>query len=241
GSLLSVVVEPRYFQTVWFKASIIVAAGLMMLAAQRFRQARRRDLERLRVQIASDLHDELGSNLGSIALKTELLTEWDGLDAPQRAELSEINQVALETANQLRDVAWFINPEFDTLGGMILRMQEVAARLLDGRQWEITVEPMEKERRLRLEIRRNLFSNYKEILHNIAKHSSASRVEILVAERNGSFELIVRDNGCGFDPQRAQSGAGLRNLQRRTLDLKGELFIHTNPGKGTEVRVVAQI
>jgi signal transduction histidine kinase len=88
---------------VWL--SIAIGIGLAACAGVviiRSRRARLRDTARLRERIASDLHDEIGSNLGSIAL----LSEIGGNDE----DLAEINRVARETAVSMQDIAWVINP-----------------------------------------------------------------------------------------------------------------------------------
>jgi len=82
---------------------------------------------------------------------------------------------------------------------------------------------------------------FKEILHNIARHARASRVDIDIQIAARQFELSVRDNGIGFDEAVVRAGNGLKNLRRRAADLGGTITIDSRPGTGTTVTVRAPI
>jgi signal transduction histidine kinase len=72
------------------------------------RQARRREIERLRVRIASDLHDDVGSNLWSITLLSRILAKQGSLGAEEQQDVNEINRIAVQTSNAIRDIIWLI-------------------------------------------------------------------------------------------------------------------------------------
>ena len=75
-----------------------------------------------------------------------------------------------------------------------------------------------------------------EALNNITKHANASAVTILLKRRKGSVILEVVDDGCGFDPKKANSaGMGLRVMQERVNHVDGKVVIRSAPGKGTKV------
>jgi signal transduction histidine kinase len=82
---------------------------------------------------------------------------------------------------------------------------------------------------------------YKEILHNISRHSHAKHVGIAVEITPGKLLLRVQDDGVGFDEGLTRAGNGLTNLRRRTTDLGGTLDIQSAPGGGTKVTVSAPI
>jgi signal transduction histidine kinase len=82
---------------------------------------------------------------------------------------------------------------------------------------------------------------FKEILHNIAKHARATRVRILVKVSSNQFRLSVEDDGAGFDESQVRRGNGLKNLRRRAADLRGELQIQSQPGRGSRFTVTASI
>ena len=68
----------------------------------------RREIERLRVRIASDLHDDVGSNLWSITLLSRILAKQGSLGAEEQQDVNEINRIAVQTSNAIRDIIWLI-------------------------------------------------------------------------------------------------------------------------------------
>jgi signal transduction histidine kinase len=77
-----------------------------------------------------------------------------------------------------------------------------------------------------------LFRIAQEQLKNILKHSKASQVDIYLQSKDGSVQLVIKDNGIGFDPKQTQRGIGLSNIYERTRFYNGKVDIQTAPGKG---------
>jgi signal transduction histidine kinase len=123
----------------------------------------------------------------------------------------------------------------------LLRMKETVRRMLAGIPCNFTVTGSETQGKLSLEFRRNIFPMFKEILHNIGKHASATHVDIAVQIAPNRFTLSVIDNGIGFDQTVAASGSGLKNLRRRAADVGGELTIHSRLAAGTTIQFSAPI
>jgi signal transduction histidine kinase len=155
----------------------------------------------------------------------------------ERDDLEEINSVALRTANDVRDVAWFINPDFDTLTEMSARMREVAGRMLPELNWKFDFADR-TDYKLTLEFRRNVFFIFKEILHNIVKHAKASEVAIRAHDDGKRLIMEVQDNGVGCPTEKAGS-QGLRNMRRRAKEIGGTIEVHSIPDAGTRVRLEA--
>ncbi len=235
GASLGVVVAPAFHQTYWFRLLMFAAVAGVVSTVYRLRLSRLRQLARLRGRIAGDLHDEIGSNLGGIILLSELAQQATALPPDARASLQEINATAQRTACAMRDIVWFLNPDFDTLADMVARMREFATTLLSGVACEFAAPDLALTPTLTLEFRRNVFFAFKEILHNIVKHAEASRVSIRIEVRGRQFTLRVHDNGHGFDLAQATSGHGLRSLRRRAAELGGQLTAESGPGKGTTI------
>ena len=234
GALAAITILPRFTETAWFRALIVAICGAWVLIAYRVRVAQLKSVNDLRLRIARDLHDEIGANLGSIGLNTDLLMNDEGITSAQRHDLSEIRGVASQTAQAVRDIVWFTNPNFDNTTGMIRRMRDVATLLMAGRKctFEVANDPGTE---LALEFRRNVFSIFKEALHNIVKHSQATQVEIRINLAGEVMEMIISDNGRGFDPATGSSGNGVANLRRRAEEIGGTIEIESGAGKGTRI------
>ena len=85
----------------------------------------------MRSRIASDLHDEIGGNLSSIALIGQVLQDKLKPRPPLEKKLQEIPRIARLTAESMRDIVWFINPENDDMDKLLTKMRETANLMLD--------------------------------------------------------------------------------------------------------------
>ena len=240
GAGLAIVVVPFWWQTNWFR---VAAAGVVVSALgglYRLRQNRRREIERLRVRIASDLHDDVGSSLWSITLLSRMLTQHGGLSSEGQQDAHEIHRIAVQTSNSIRDIIWLINPAFDSLQDLVLRMKDAAGTMLGGAEYRLTCDGVNLARKLPPDFRQNLFFLFKEALTNIAKHARATEVEVKLEERLGQWRFVLRDNGVGFDPTAETAGNGLKNLRARAMKMGATLEIASWPDQGTELVLTAR-
>jgi ligand-binding sensor domain-containing protein/two-component sensor histidine kinase len=235
GAGADIVLLPHLWQTWWFKALLGAGVALGAFGLHRIRLAQLRQLEALRLRIAADLHDEVGSNLSAISLLSRKVQKSGAADEEAREDLAAIHRIAARTANSIREIVWFINPEYDTLQDLVLRMEEATKTMLAGVDCQFQSSQADYSQKLPLQLRQNLFLLFKEALTNVAKHARASRVEINVAERDHTWQLSIRDNGVGFQPNAAHNGNGLKNLRQRAARLEGTLEIKSQPGEGTHV------
>ncbi len=207
---------PHFWQRWWFRAVIIAALiGFAWLAYNR-RMARLRELERLRLRIARDLHDDVGANLASVALIAEAMEKQPAFGDP-----ADLKRIALQTIDALRDIVWFIDPARDRLGDLVTRMRDTAPMLLTGIKYDFEAVVPNPDLNLPPAFRRNVFPIFKETLHNIASHARARQVSIALDCRDGLLRLKVQDDGVGFDEQKIIPGNGLRNLRRRAAEMNG--------------------
>jgi len=239
GTAVAVVILPHFWQTWWFQPALLVLAAGGLTVLYRIILLRRREIERLRLRIAADLHDEIGGNLASIALLSQLGEK--SMDKAGYSELSEIHRIALLTVNGIREIVWFINPEYDTMPELVARMRDVAAQMLVGTTYKFDSSASPGGGKLSLDFRRNLFLIFKEILHNIVEHSCAARIEIALRETQGTLLLRVADDGRGFDPSAVSRGNGLKNIRLRAAQLGGTVEIARGETSGSVVTVTVKV
>ena len=223
-------VLPHFWQRWWFRGVVILLIIGLAWFAYYVRMARLRELERLRLRIARDLHDDVGANLASLALIAEAMEKQ-----PTFGDPADLKRIALHTIDSLRDIVWFIDPARDRLGDLVSRMRDTAPTLLTGIKFDFEVFITNPDLNVPPAFRRNIFPIFKEALHNAAAHAHASKVNIRLDCRDGALRLRVADDGTGFDEARITPGNGLRNLRRRAAEMNGALRIHTGPGQGTTV------
>ncbi len=201
---------------------------------------KRRVVEELRSRIARDIHDEIGSGMGTISLLSRMAQDGDWEDAKE--DLREINRLSMAMAESVRDIVWFNRTDVDTVRDLLMKMRETAESML-GKQMEIHFQTLGAElvRPMNSEVRREIFLIYREALHNILKHAQANKVEIRAGLEGGEFVLGMRDDGKGFDLTREKSGAGMGSMKKRAESLKGALQVETSPGGGTNLVLRARL
>ena len=241
GVALRLTVTPPFWQTWWFRGLALMMMVALLTAAYRYRVAQLLAMERIRMRIARDLHDDIGSGLSSIALASELISQDTGLHDDRRRRLAQITGKARLMATALTDIVWLVDPEHDQLDDLIEHLEEVTRTLLVGIDYRIDRSAAPMLHRIHPEFRRHVYLIYKEILHNIVKHAQATHVTVTMQRDGRQFVLRVADDGVGFDPEQASRGHGLKNMQTRAHQIGGTLTLTGRPGEGTSVRLDARI
>lgn len=235
------VIVPPLWARWWFMAAGVVCVLGMLYTLYRYRLTRILEMERLRMRIASDLHDDVGTNLSSIIVASQIMQRRSGLTDDQRSHLDELRSTATRTQEMLRDIVWLLSPRNDSFDDFVLKLREIAGRLLPETPCTFDVSGGEEWERLGLEFKRNVVLFLKEVLNNVARHASAGKVEVEMKLSGAMFSLRVRDNGRGFRTDTHPSGNGLLNLRQRALSLGGSVTINSAPGKGTDIGLFANI
>ena len=122
--------------------------------------------------------------------------------------------------------------------GLVFAVEEVASALADGGPRRIAVRTTGAERRLDRQVEFHLLRVAQEAMTTAVKHGAATAVEVEIRYAPDSVELVVRDNGGGFDPGAwPANGAhfGLLGMRERAAKLRGELRIESAPGAGTTI------
>ncbi len=235
GASISFIITPPYWQAWWFR---ILVAGLFastIYAVYRYRLRKLLEVERLRLRIADDLHDDVGSNLSAIAMVSRAVQRAPELTPTSKAKIAEIYNTAVLTSQGMKDLVWFIKPENDSLGDLILRMKDTASTLLSETELHFHSPKPDDSRAIAIDFKRSVFLAFKEIVTNIAKHAMATKVEINVTLIEGMFEMRIADNGKGFVERDTQPGNGLQSLRKRARSIRGTCEITSLPGNGTTV------
>jgi ligand-binding sensor domain-containing protein len=239
GAVAEITLLPHFWQTSWFHVSAALAAGLVIFGLHRFHVAHLREIDRFRLRLAADLHDDVGSNLSTISLLSRR-AQKSAAGKGAVEDIATIHRISRQTANAIREIVWLINPEYDTMQDLVTRMKDAADSILTGIDCRFEAPPAALSHKLTLQFRQNVFLLYKEALTNVARHAQASRVDIAVAQHDHTCEVRVHDNGVGFDPQASHNGNGLKNLRLRAAKLKGELTIDSGPDRGTTISLSAK-
>ena len=234
----------------WFWPSMVFYIALLAAAIVYFWQMynfrQRMKLQNIRHQIAADLHDEVGSTLGSIAIFTKLLRKNFAQLAPESLPiLDKILSSSQETIENLRDTVWAINPTNDDFNTLIEKMRSFSHQILTAKEINVQFHNtfdenphLSKNLKISMEQRRNAYLMFKEAIHNIVKHTEAKNTTITIQKDRDGVVLTIQDNGKGFDPTQTHEGNGLKNFHKRATECFIQLTIDSKPTIGTTIKML---
>jgi ligand-binding sensor domain-containing protein/signal transduction histidine kinase len=256
GASLLLVFMPHYWQTWWFRFAMVLAvvgmAGGTALYFTRRRMQRklelleqRHALEKERGRIAKDIHDDLGSSLTRIMMLGERAEEGLGKREDVEVHVRKIVDSARHTVQSLDEIVWAVNPENDTLEGLVEYITHYADEFFENTDVGCRLEmPVEMPLALPAEVRHDLFLAVKEAFNNILKHSRATEVRVRVSEAAGEVQIVIEDNGRGFDLHagvNGRQGNGLKNMRERIEGLGGRFELISAPGQGTKIKFTGKL
>jgi len=203
-------------------------------------------LQQMRNNIASDLHDDVGSTLSSIGIYSQLASkEMASNPAASKEILEKISKATQRMMEAMSDIVWAIHSRNDEGVGLFVRMKLFATERLSlsGINYEMDVDEAAEKLSYSMEARRNLMLLFKEIINNAAKHSNAKTVTCRVRLEESKMVFIISDDGVGFDTSNVRKGQGLPGYEARSHAMGGNYNIDSsNPGTVVTIRIpVSQI
>ncbi len=250
-SRLSFTVTPPVWRTWWFATLVAAILASGAYAFYRARVAHFVALERVRTNIAIDLHDDIGASLSRTAILAEVVQRDVAPGNPAAAErLDQIARSAREVVDGMADVVWSLDPDKDEFGELVTRVRAFASEVLPPYGVAFSVDgPSDAATlatKLGAEPRRQAYLVIKEAVLNVARHAGARSASISVGLRAGSIEAVVSDDGRGFSVEaagarRSFGGNGLRNMKARASRRRGTFKLDSQPGRGTTIAITIPV
>ncbi|MEO0735128.1 MAG: histidine kinase, partial [Bacteroidota bacterium] len=234
--VLGITIVPPFYQRWWFYLTCLVVLTGIIYGIFKYRLEQALKVERLRVKISSDLHDDVGGMLSGLAMQTEILELTATEETkPKLARIADLSRSAM---SRMRDTVWAIDARKDKLENLVDRMREHAAETLSSRnfQYAIKLDTLDLKKNLATDVRQHLYLIYKEAITNVAKHSRGDTVNVTLSGRRG-FTMTIHDNGAVEEKDYKTTGLGLSNMRMRARAIGGELEISTEEGYLLRVRL----
>jgi signal transduction histidine kinase/Tfp pilus assembly protein PilF len=184
--------------------------------------------EKERCRVAQELHDGIGGLLAGIQMRLSMV---------QADNIADIEVMTKEAASEIRRTAHNLMPE-------ILQRCSFAEAV------DIYCENLSQAGKLRVDLliheplpisdkytELSLYRIIQEVLQNIVKHAQATSAVVQISQLSHKLNVIIEDNGKGFDTLKTGKGLGIHNLHLRAKKLKGSLTIESAPGRGTIVTI----
>jgi signal transduction histidine kinase len=244
----------------WQRRWVIAAGAVSLLAviggAVRFAENRRMKgrlrrleqqnlLERERIRIAQDLHDEMGAKLCRISFLSEHAARFEPGSGQVQQQIVTIAHDSRELLHSLDEIVWAVNPHNDTLEHVASYIGQYTQDYFQatGTACELDIAGDLPHLAVSSQIRHHLFLAVHEALTNVLKHSGATLVKVAVACNGAGLQIKVEDNGRGFipgavpmiSPKGEDARDGLRNMRQRIEAVGGRCSVNSVPGHGTAI------
>jgi len=237
--------------TLYSLAAMTMAAGTVrMVSDRRLRRhmaglEQQRAMERERMRIARNMHDEIGSKLTKISFLSERLKVESGQNGTAGDKVDSIATTSRDLLKALDEMVWAVNPRNDTLEQLASYLCHYAREYFHDTavDCELRVQSELPSWNLSAEFRHNVFLAFEESLSNVLKHARATRVGVHIQVEQETLHIDINDNGIGFalaarNGESAGGGrSGLTNMRQHLADVGGSCDIQSQPGQGATVEL----
>ena len=200
------------------------------------------ELEKVRIGIASDLHDNIGATLSSIHIYTDSVQkniEKGNMPVALKI-LNQISNDCRESIDNMSDIVWAINPKNESLNRMTVRMKSFTNNILGakGIKSSFSIDDQIEKQDWEMIKRKNTYLIFKEAINNASKYSNATEIQIKIYTELNQIILEIIDNGIGFNANNQYHGNGLGNMQNRAIEMNGELKIISKENEGCQIKLI---
>jgi signal transduction histidine kinase len=185
-----------------------------------------------RRRLARELHDETGQALTSILLGLR------ALEGSGRTDVDDLRELVVATLQDVRRLAVQLRPKALDDFGLVPALERLVQTFSESSGISVDLEAQLGEERLPNDVETTVYRIVQEALTNVVKHAEASRVSILLVQRDATVTAVVEDDGRGFDSAAVRDDSlGLEGMRERAELHDGRMTIETAPGSGTTLRI----
>ncbi|MCW3091469.1 MAG: signal transduction histidine kinase [Ferruginibacter sp.] len=278
GTFISITINPPWWRTWWaYTLTVLLCAGFIY-AVFRYRLNKIRIQHELelqqhkasqleiesrqallyeRLRISRELHDDIGSTLGSISIYSEVARKRTEKNENADEVLFKIGLVSRELIDKMSDIVWSLNPDNESFEQLQDRIITFATMMLTPHniKYDFDADERLKELHFTGEQRKNIFLIFKEALHNVVKYAGCKTVNISLCVKNNHLTMSIKDDGKGFDavktivnngpsnasPLGSIGGAGIKNMHARANAMDAKLSINSKINEGTSVQLTVNL
>lgn len=194
--------------------------------------------EKERGRIAQDLHDRLGSMLSAIKMQFSVLEgKVERLEDGQRERYQKVYGMLDEAVSEVRRVSHDMARGALSNAGLGPALRDLCETLRAPGKLDVELDLFGMDDRLDQRTEIIIYRIIQELVSNVLKHAKADRLSIQVTRARTSVNVIVEDNGVGFDPMNVVGGLGLSGARARAAELGGVVHVDPKPGHGTSVTI----
>lgn len=238
AATIRIIINPPFYQTWWFVTLIVIIIVFFIYYLGTIRVKSQLEIEKLKLKIASDLHDNIGAGLTEISILSEVAERTEGHSSSiVKKDLQKISETARHLVDSMSDIVWVVNPQRDSLHDLIVKLKDSYNEFFSSIGISFQVNNVEKsdDIKLPMDYKQNLLLMFKEAINNAIKYSGCKKLKLEAFFRNDVIEIILKDDGAGFNLNEVKFGNGIRNMENRAKKIKGKLSWKSEIGVGTTV------
>jgi signal transduction histidine kinase/ligand-binding sensor domain-containing protein len=248
----SFIINPPWWGTIWFKALVAILLIYIsyliykirlkqILAKAKIEKQISEKMLHERLRISRELHDDIGSALGSISIYSEVAKNRTEKNENAEEVLSKIGITSRQLIDKMSDIVWSLDSANENFEQLQNRMKTFLAMILTPLNliYDFFVGEEIKKIQLSDEERKNIFLIFKEAIYNIVKYAECNKVDIILNMEDEVFKMLIRDDGKGFDVNSndAYNGNGIRNMYARAKDINAIFILHSKKSEGTTIEL----
>jgi signal transduction histidine kinase len=249
GAAYDFSIAPAFYQTSWFLVLCAAVCVLLLWSAHQFRlrqmhvRMNAAFQERLaeRTRIAREMHDSLLQNLSGVSLQLDGISKSPSLPDTARRRLHDIRDDAEMCLREAREFVWDLRAPMLEEMDLSRVLREAGERIISGQpvNFHVTVDGRPRPAPARLQ--QHLLRIVQEATRNSVRYSQAKEIQMNIAFLPpGLIQVQMRDDGCGFDMEKASREFGhwgLATMRERAQQMGAELKISSAPGCGTRIEI----
>lgn len=248
----SFTINSPWWGTIWFKALVAILLIYIsyliykirlkqILAKAKIEKQISEKMLHERLRISRELHDDIGSALGSISIYSEVAKNRTEKNENAEEALSKIGITSRQLIDKMSDIVWSLDSANENFEQLQNRMRAFLAMILTPLNliYDFFVAEEIKKIQLSDEERKNIFLIFKEAIYNIVKYAESNKVDIILNMEDEVFKMLIRDDGKGFDinSNDAYNGNGIRNMYARAKDINAIFILHSKKSEGTTIEL----
>jgi ligand-binding sensor domain-containing protein/signal transduction histidine kinase len=278
GTFISITINPPWWRTWWAYTLFALLFAVFIYSLFRYRlnkirmqheivlqqhKASQLEIESRqallyeRLRISRELHDDIGSTLGSISIYSEVAKKRTEKNENSDEVLFKIGLVSRELIDKMSDIVWSLNPNNESFEQLQNRIITFATMILTPQniRYDFNADEKLKELHFTGEQRKNIFLIFKEALHNIVKYAACKTVNITLCVKNNHLIMTIKDDGKGFDatatigsnglskasPLGSMGGTGIKNMHARANAMNAQLSINSKIAEGSTVQLTLNL
>jgi ligand-binding sensor domain-containing protein/two-component sensor histidine kinase len=242
--ILKIIIDSPLYQKWWFILVLIFIAGGIFGYVAWTRINHYLSIQKLKEKLSADLHDNIGSGLTEISLLSSIARSFPADSVGEQDDkLKIISERASELVDNMSDIVWLVNPQNRSLKDLILRLKDAYSALCVSLGISFRLMNIEQldDYNIIMEKRQNIYLIFKEGINNSIKYSGCRNIILSVESENKNFDILLSDDGSGFDMYNIIRGNGLNNMNKRANESGMQLELESSVGHGTVIRLKGKL